>query len=133
MSAAPMPEGASEQIAEEALAAAMRHRCRGASWQGLARELAWRAVTGGERDARAVETFAARAEAMLSNSIDEALWQVERCAIEAFEEFVWEHRGDEAGALAAARLDAGEEAARLLETACSGALDALLATTRRAA
>ena len=39
-------------IAEEALAGALRHRCRGASWQGLARELAWRAVTGGQRDAR---------------------------------------------------------------------------------
>ena len=37
----------------------------------------------------------------------------------AFEEFIWEHRGDEAGALAAARLDAREEATRLLEAACS--------------
>lgn len=128
-----MPRGASEQIAEEALTDAMRHRCRGSSWQGLARELAWRAVTGGARDARSVERFAARAEAMLASSIDQALWQCERCAVAAFEEFIWEHRGDEAGALAAARLDAGEEATRLLEAACSAALDALLATTRRAA
>ncbi len=128
-----MPQGAGEQIAEEALVAAMRHRCRGSSWQGLARELAWRAVTGGARDARSVERFAARAEAMLASSIDEALWRCECSAAAAFEEFIWEHRGDEAGALAAARLDAGEEATRLLEAACSDALDALLATTRRAA
>ncbi len=128
-----MPQGAGEQIAEEALTAAIRHRCRGSSWQGLARELAWRAVTGGSRDARSVERFAERAEAMLASSIDEALWHVERCAVAGFDEFIWEHRGDEAGALAAARLDAREEAARLLEAACSAALDALLATTRRAA
>ena len=133
VSAAPMPQGAGEQIAEEALTNAMRHRCRGSSWQGLARELAWRAVTGGARDARSVERFAARAEAMLGSSIDEALWLCECCAAAAFEEFIWEHRGDEAGALAAARLDAGEEATRLLEAACSAALDTLLATTRRAA
>jgi hypothetical protein len=133
ISAAPLPEGAGEQIAEEALTAAIRHRCRGSSWQGLARELAWRAVTGGARDARSVERFAERAEAMLAASIDDALWRVERCAAAGFEEFVWEHRGDEAGALAAARLDAGEEAARLLDGACSAVLDTLLATTRRAA
>jgi hypothetical protein len=128
-----MPQGAGEQIAEEALTNAMRHRCRGSSWQGLARELAWRAVTGGARDARSVERFAARAEAMLGSAIDEALWLCECCALAAFEEFIWEHRGDEAGALAAARLDAGEEATRLLEAACSAALETLLATTRRAA
>jgi hypothetical protein len=128
-----MPKGAREQIAEEALTAAIRHRCRGSSWQGLARELAWRAVTGGARDARSVERFAERAEAMLGSSIDQALWQVECCAAAGFEEFIWEHRGDEAGALAAARLDAREEAGRLLEAACSAALDTLLATTRRAA
>jgi hypothetical protein len=128
-----MPQGAGEQIAEEALADAIRHRCRGASWQALARELAWRAVTGGDRDARSVELFAARAEAMLGSSIDEALWQVERCAVAAFDEFIWEHRGDEERGLAAARLDAHEEATRLLEAACDKALDALLATTRRAA
>jgi hypothetical protein len=128
-----MPQGAGEAIAEQALADAILHRCRGGSWQGLARELAWRAVTGGDRDARSVETFAARAEAMLGASIDQALWQVERCAVATFDEFIWEHRGDEAEALAAARLDAREEANRLLTGACDKALDTLLATTRRAA
>ena len=59
------------------------------------------------RDARSVERFAARAEAMLASSIDQALWQCERCAVAAFEEFIWEHRGDEAGALAAATARCG--------------------------
>ena len=65
-----MPAGSSESLAEEALGQAIRSRCRGASWQGLARELAWRAVTGGHRDARQVEPLAARAEAMLASLFD---------------------------------------------------------------
>jgi hypothetical protein len=128
-----MPQGESEHIAEEALAEAVRRLCRGASWQGLARELAWRAVTGGHRDARAVESLAAAAEALLAAQIDEALWAVEKSAIEGWEEFVGHHRGDEAAGLAAARLDAREEADRLVDRAYDRVLDALLATTRRAA
>ena len=72
----------SERIAEEALAGAVRDLCRGGRWQGLARELAWRAITGGHRDARSVEALASYAEAMLAESIDQALWTVERGAIE---------------------------------------------------
>ena len=128
-----MPPGQSEQIAEEALAEAIRRRCRGASWQGLARELAWRAVTGGHRDARLVEPLAESAEAMMATLVDQALWTVEQCALESWDEFVREQgRGAEA-ALATARLDAGEEATRLVDAAYDRVLDALLATSRRAA
>ena len=83
-----MPPGLSEQIAEEALAEAIRRRCRGASWQGLARELAWRAVTGGHRDARLVEPLAESAEAMMASLVDEALWTVEQRALESWDELV---------------------------------------------
>jgi hypothetical protein len=120
-----MPPRSSEQIAEEALAGAIRHRCRGASWQGLARELAWRAVTGGQRDARLVELLAESAEAMMASLVDEALWTVEQVVLESLHEF----GGDEQ----AARLDAGEEAARLVDAAYDRVLDTLLATSRRAA
>jgi hypothetical protein len=123
----------SERIAEEALAEALRRRCRGGSWQGLARELAWRAVTGGHRDARSVEALSASAEAMLASAIDEALWEVERDAIRSWQEYLEERPDDGDGALAAARLDAGEEATRLVEAAYGRVLDTLLARTRRAA
>jgi len=120
-----MPPRSSEQLAEEALAEAIRRRCRGASWQGLAREVAWRAVTGGHRDARQVDPLAQAAEAMLASLFDEALWAVEQVALESLQEFA----GDEQ----AARLDAGEEAARLVDAAYDRVLDTLLATSRRAA
>jgi len=128
-----MPAGSSERIAEEALAGAVRRLCRGASWQGLARELAWRAVTGGHRDPRSVERLAAAAEAMLASLIDEALWAVEQAALEGWGEFVADHPGDDAGGLAAATLDAGEEAERRAAAAYDRVLDTLLASTRRAA
>ena len=129
---AELPGGSSERIAEEALAEALRRLCRG-SWQGLARELAWRAVTGGHRDPRSVEALAGSAEGMLAAEIDEALWEVERSAIRAREEFLEEHPGEVDQALAAARLDAGEEAGRLVAAAYDRVLDSLLETTRRAA
>jgi hypothetical protein len=128
-----MPPGQSEQIAEEALAEAIRRRCRGASWQGLARELAWRAVTGGHRDARLVEPLADAAEAMMASLVDEALWTVEQRALESWDELVREQGRDSKTALAAARLDAGEEATRLVDAGYDRVLDTLLATSRRAA
>ena len=123
----------SERIAEEALAEALRRLCRGGSWQGIARELAWRAVTGGHRDPRAVEHLSESAESMLASLIDGALWEVERAAIASFEEYLEERPRDHNGALAAARLDAGEEAERLVGEAYGRVLEALLAATRRAA
>src|SRR4051812_733153 len=133
MSRFPMPRGASEAMAEEALAAAVRRLCRGGTWQALAREIAWRAVTGGLRDARSVEAFAQAAEAMLAAAIDEALWPVEKAALEGWEEFLGHHGGGEAAGLAAARLDACEEADRLIDAAYARPLETLLAPSRRAA
>ena len=129
-----MPPGQSEQIAEEALAEAIRRRCRGASWQGLARELAWRAVTGGHRDARLVEPLSESAEAMMASLVDQALWdgRAARPRGAGTSTLGSSGRNDDA-ALAAARLDAGEEAARLVDAAYDRVLDTLLATSRRAA
>ncbi len=124
---------ASAQIAEQALGKALRRLCRGGSWQAIARELAWRAVVGGSRDPRAVEYLSDCAEAMLASLIDEALWEVERCAICAWEEHLEEHPGDRDGAAAVARLDCGEEAAKLVASAYDEVLDSLLARSRRAA
>jgi len=125
--------GSTEHIAEEALAGAVRRLCRGASWQGLARELAWRAVTGGHRDARMVEPFANRAESMMADAIDDALWQVERAAIHGRDEVLAERPGDLAAALTAARVDAEDEAEQVVAAAYDRVLDTLLATSRRAA
>jgi hypothetical protein len=125
--------GSTERIAEEALAGAVRRRCRGATWQALARELAWRAVTGGHRDARMIDGLAGVAEGMLASAIDEALWQVERTAIDGRDGVLAERPGDVDGALAAARLDAEEEAESRVAAACDHVLDSLLAGSRRAA
>ena len=125
--------GSTEHIAEEALAGAVRCLCRGGSWQGLARELAWRAVTGGYRDARMVEGLATAAEAMLATQIDEALWQVEHAAIRGRDEVLAERPGDLAAALTAARIDAEEEAELLVGAAYDRVLETLLAGSRRAA
>jgi hypothetical protein len=138
LSTASVPEdsrklsASSEQIAEEALGEALRRLCRG-SWQGIARELAWRAVVGGSRDPRTVEYLSDAAEAMLASLIDDALWEVERSAICAWEEHLEDHPGDTRGALAVSRLDAGEEAARLVASAYDQVLEGLLARSRRAA
>ena len=123
----------SERVAEEALAGALLRLCRGGSWQGIARELAWRAVTGGHRDPRSVESLATSAEAMLAPRIDQALWTVEQYAIRSRAEYLEERPGDTAGGLAAARLDASEEAERLVAEAYAEVLDALLGLSRRAA
>jgi hypothetical protein len=132
-SLAPKPQTPSERIAEEALAEALRRLCRGGSWQGVTRELAWRAVTGGHRDPRSIEPLAETAEAMLAPLIDEALWTVERRVVESRNEFLEERPGDKSGAVAAARLDAGEEAERLVAEAYDQVLDSLLSLSRRAA
>jgi hypothetical protein len=128
-----MPAGSSERIAEDALAGALIRLCRGGTWQALARELAWRAVTGGNRDPRSVEALSEAAEAMLGSLVDQALWEVERSVLVSFDEFAREHPGDAAGALVAARLDAGEEAERLVAAAYDEVVETLLARTRRAA
>jgi hypothetical protein len=125
--------GSTDRIAEEALAGSVRRLCRGGTWQALARELAWRAVTGGLRDARMVEGFADTAEAMLAAAIDDALWHVERAAIEGRDGILAARPGDVDTALAAARLEADEEAERLVAAAYDRVLDALLAGSRRAA
>ena len=127
------PQDPTERIAEEALAGAVRRLCRGGSWQGLARELAWRAVTGGHRDPRIVETLSDSAEAMLAALVDEALWEVEHRAIETRDEFLEDNPAELGAALTAARLDAGEEADRLVAAAYEQVLESLLTRTRRAA
>src|SRR5579862_7413635 len=133
VASAESPQAFAERVAEEALAGAFRRLCRGGSWQGIARELAWRAVTGGHRDARLVEPLAESAEAMLAPLVDQALWQVERRAAATREEYLELKPRDEAGARAAARLDAGEDAERLVQEAYEQVLDTLLGQSRRAA
>ncbi len=130
---APKSQTSPERIAEEALAEALRRLCRGGSWQGVTRELAWRAVTGGHRDPRSVEPLAETAEAMLAPLIDEALWEVEQGVVASRDEYLDARPRDELGALAAARLDANEEAGRLVAEAYDRVLDSLLLLSRRAA
>ena len=61
------------------------------------------------------------------------LWQVERRVVESRNEYLEARPRDKAGALAAARLDAAEEAERLVAEAYDQVLDSLLSLSRRAA
>ncbi len=128
-----MPEGSSEQVAEEALAEALRRLCRGGGWEGLARELAWRAVTSGARDPRRIDLLADSAGSMLAALVDEALWAVERSVLEGWDEYLEDRPGDREGAFAAVRLDAGEEAGRLVAAAYEQVLGTLAGEIPRAA
>ena len=61
------------------------------------------------------------------------LFAVEQRVLASHEEYLDARPRDEAGALAAARLDAGEEAERLVAAAYDHVLDSLLSLSRRAA
>jgi hypothetical protein len=128
-----MPAGIGEEIAEESLRRALEDRCLGGSWRGLMRGLAWRVVSAGGREPRSIELLAEAAEAMFASLIDEAVWAVECRVAQAWQEFLAARPGDRPGALTAARLDAAEESARLVDSACDRVLQALLAGSRRAA
>lgn len=90
-------------------------------------------MTGGLRDARMVEGFAATAEAMLAAAIDDALWEVERAAIGGRDAVLAQRPGELDAALAAARVDAEEQAESLAADAYDRVLESLLAGSRRAA
>lgn len=118
--------GLCEQIAEQAVGDAVLKLCRGGSWLGLTRELAWRAVTVGGRDPISLEVICASAEARLGSLVDDAIWASEQAALQGFHEYLSVHPGAEADALTAATLDANEEAARRLQAAYAQVLDSLV-------
>ena len=81
-----------------------------------------------------VDGLAGSAEAMLATEIDEALWQVgEHATMRGRDQLLAEQPGDLAAGLTAARVDAGEEAERLIAAAYERVLETLLAGSRRAA
>ena len=118
--------GLNAQIAEEAVAGAVRRLCRGGSWQGIARELGWRAVTAGGRDLGSLDAVCAVAEARLASMIEDAIWASERSALQGWEEYLEARPGHEEGAVVAATLDANEEAERRVAHAYADVLDSLV-------
>jgi hypothetical protein len=128
-----MPAGMSEKIAEDALRGALGELCRGGSWEGVVRGMAWQVASIDAPDTRSIEMLADAAEAIFASLIDEALWAVERVVVQSWHEFLALRPGDETGALAAALLDAGEESVRLVKSADARVTEALLAGTRHAA
>jgi hypothetical protein len=133
-----MPAGMSESIAEEALRGALLEQCQGGSWEGVVRGVAWQAFS---RQAfshsaprpRSIEVLTDEAEAMFTSLIDEALRILEDVAVQGWREFLEVRPGDREGALAAAQLDAREESARLVDSARTRVLEALLTDARHAA
>lgn len=127
-----MPRGVGEQIAEEMLREALCDLCRGGSWRGVARGLAWRVVVDGTGDRRSIEMLTETAEEIFGSMIDDALWHVEQTALRTWDEFLELRPGDQEGALVAARLDASEESVRLLEVTCERVAKALRGGRRAA-
>jgi hypothetical protein len=133
-----MPRGMSESIAEEALRGALLEQCHGGSWEGVVRGVAWvafsrQASSHSAPRPRSIEMLADEAETLFASLIDEALWILERVAVQGWHELLEVRPGDSEGALAAAQLDAREESARLVESARTRVLEALLADARHAA
>ena len=122
-----------DEIADEALRNAVVDLSRPGSWRGIARGLAWRLVSTGERDPRTIERLADQAEAILASLIEDALWTLEQRALRTFNEYLEARPGDQEAALAAARLDANEESLPLVLSACEIVLDTLRGTSKRAA
>ena len=127
------PARVEETVARDALGEALHRRCLGGSWRGLVRGLAWRVVSAGERNPRAIEALAEAGERLFAALIDEALWEVERVAAGSYRAFLEARPGDQEGAVAAARLDAREESAHRIDAACERVVEALVTATRRAA
>ena len=133
-SMAHMPSGMSEKVAEEALRGALRDLCRGGSWEGVVRGVAWQqAASTDAKDPRSIEMLTHAAEAIFASVIDQALCAVERVVVEAWDEFLELRPGDEEGALVAARLDASEESTQLVESAGERVLEALRSGIKNAA
>jgi len=122
-----------EQIAADALRRTIVELSSPGSWQGIARGLAWRLVSAGERDPRSIELVAENAEKALGSFIEDALWTLEQTVIHSYHGFLELRPGDRAGALAAARLEAEEESVPLVASACERALQAIRGTSDRAA
>ena len=128
-----LPTGMSETIAEEALRTALLEQCEGGSWEGVVRGVAWQAFSGGAPRHRSIEMLADEAATMFASLIDEALCILECVVAQTWQEFLEVRPRDSEGALAAARLDASEESARLVESARERVLEALLVDVRHAA
>ena len=127
------PARLEETLAQEALGEALHCRFLGGSWRGLVRGLAWRVVSAGGRNPRAIDALAEAGEKLFASLIDDALWEVERVAAGSYRDFLEARPGDEEGAVAAARLDAREESAHRIDSACERVVEVLLTATRRAA
>lgn len=119
-------QGLSAQIAEQAVGDAVQTLCRGGSWLGLARGLAWRAVTDGGRDQRSLDELCAVADAKLGSIVDDAVWAAEQSAVRGWHEYLQARPGDEKNAVVAATLDANEEATRQIAAGYAEVLESLV-------
>ena len=128
-----MPAGTSETIAEDALRSALLEQCRGGTWEGVVRGVAWEAFSGGAPGPRSIEVLADEAATMFASLIDEALRILERVVVQAWQEFLELRPGDRQGALAAAQLDASEESVKLVASARELVLETLQGDVRDAA
>jgi len=121
---------AADALAAAALARVVRDRCPASSWRGLARGVAWQLVCDGEASAQTIDFLAETAEAILAESIDEALWAVECAVAEAYKQSLRVRPGDQVHALVAARMEAREVSVRRLDAVVERVAAALRAGVR---
>jgi len=108
------PELRGRQALDEVIERALRRFLRGGTWPGIAREIAWLALRVTEADRTRLDGLTVLVEAKLTQTIDGLLPTVECVWITATEDHLrsWPH--DREGAETIARLEAFEEAMRVL-------------------
>jgi len=128
-----MPSEIKATVVDDALHGAMADLCRGGSWEGVVRGVAWRVASTDPDEPRSIETLAEAAEAIFASLIEDAFAVVGAVVDEAWDGFLELRPGDEESALAAARLDAFEESAQLVESMVERVLETLQPGIKRAA
>jgi hypothetical protein len=120
-----IPSELKATIVRDALHGAMADLCRGGSWEGVVHGVAWRVASADPHEPRSIETLAGAADAIFASLIEDAFAVVGAVVDEAWDGFLEQRPGNEESALAAARLDAFEESALLVESMVKQVVEAL--------
>jgi hypothetical protein len=111
------PSWSAAAVAAAATERALGRLLRGATWQAITCEIAWRAVVEAGADGDLIEDLTGFADASLSGLADGIECRVDAAAVRAWRAHLgrWPH--DHAGAELVATLEAREEAERLVAAA----------------
>lgn len=106
------PRTRDRPTAEELADRSLRQLARGGTCEGLANEIAWKAVAATRADTACIEWLAELVDGALSERAEGLEFVLDREQVSAREEYLREWPQDLAGAETAAALAAGDESAR---------------------